>query len=250
MILQSLAAYYDRLLAEGAVEAPGFQAKEILWVVEIDAAGRFVALTRTGDGKQRGRKFVVPAEVKRAVNITANLLWDNAEYVLGVARAGADEKQAAKVPLRHAAFITRLKELPESVRADDGVAAVLKFLTEGDRSGLLADERWADLAAGGANVSFRLSGDDGLVCERAAVRAGLSAARDGDDEEGATRCLVTGRMAKPARLHPSIKGVRGAQSMGASFVSFNLGAFESHGWSQGDNAPLWARTPPGPMPPR
>ena len=44
--------------------------------------------------------------------------------------------------------------------------------------------------------------------------------------------LVTGRRAGPTRLHPSIKGVRGARPNGASLVSFNLDAFTSHGWSQ------------------
>ena len=40
------------------------------------------------------------------------------------------------------------------------------------------------------------------------------------------------------RLHPSIKGVRGAQSSGASIVSFNLDAFTSYGKDQGENAPV------------
>jgi CRISPR-associated protein Csd1 len=50
-------------------------------------------------------------------------------------------------------------------------------------------------------------------------------------------CLVTGHQAPIARLHPSIKGVDGAQSSGASLVSFNLDAFSSYGKAQGDNAP-------------
>ncbi|WP_366937688.1 type I-C CRISPR-associated protein Cas8c/Csd1 [Methyloversatilis sp.] len=45
-------------------------------------------------------------------------------------------------------------------------------------------------------------------------------------------------MAPIARLHPAIKGVNGAQSSGASLVSFNLDAFTSYGKSQGDNAPI------------
>lgn len=43
------------------------------------------------------------------------------------------------------------------------------------------------------------------------------------------------------RLHDKIKGVRGAQSAGASIVSFNLDAFESYGRKQGDNAPVSER---------
>ncbi len=43
------------------------------------------------------------------------------------------------------------------------------------------------------------------------------------------RCLVTGEEGPIAILHPSIKGVMGAQSSGASLVSFNAPAFESYG---------------------
>ena len=50
-------------------------------------------------------------------------------------------------------------------------------------------------------------------------------------------CLVTGVEAPLRRLHPSIKGIEGAQSSGASLVSFNLDAFSSYGKEQGANAP-------------
>ena len=49
---------------------------------------------------------------------------------------------------------------------------------------------------------------------------------------------MSGARAPLARLHPSIKGVRGAQSSGASIVSFNLDAFTSYGKEQGENAPV------------
>ena len=54
------------------------------------------------------------------------------------------------------------------------------------------------------------------------------------------QCLVTGKIAPIARIHPNIKGVRGAQSSGASLVSFNADAFESYGHSGGQcyNAPV------------
>jgi CRISPR-associated protein Csd1 len=238
-ILQALALYNERLFAEGAVQPPGFQEKEIPWVIELDAHGAFIALRRTGGEDGRGRKFVVPAEVKKSVNIAANLLWGNAEYVLSQPRPDRKEEQAAKVPKRHEAFLARLRELPAEARADPGVAAVIAFLKKGDFTALQSAEGWAELVRGGANVSFRLEGDDGLVCERTNVRAAVStfAEKQADDMPEAW-CLVTGRRARPARLHPSIKGVRGAQPSGASLVSFNLDAFASHGWSQGENAPV------------
>jgi CRISPR-associated protein Csd1 len=240
-ILQALALYNERLFAEEAVQPPGFQEKQIPWVIELGTQGELIALRRTGGEDGRGRKFAVPAEVEKSVNIAANLLWGNAEYVLGQPRPGLTGKQAAKVPKRHEAFLARLRALPEATRADPGVAAVIAFLERDDFAALQSEEGWADLARGGANVSFRLDGDDGLVCERPAVRAAVSKAAEepgGDTPEA--WCLITGRRARPTRLHPSITGVSGAQSRGAKLVSFNEDAYTSHGWSRGANAPVSA----------
>lgn len=242
MILQSLTRLYDRLLAEGHLEAPGFQKKEILWLIGLNPDGTVASLRPTGRGKERPKRFAVPSEIKKSVNIAANLLWENAEYALGVPKAKADEKQAAKVPARHAAFTQRIRQLPTEVLADEGVRAVLAFLDKGDLSALQASEDWAELTGGGANVSFHLAGEERLVCERPAVRAAIAAEADpGDDLAGELPwCLVSGSRARPARLHPSIKGVFGGQSSGTSLVSFNEDAFKSHGWEQGDNAPVGA----------
>lgn len=49
---------------------------------------------------------------------------------------------------------------------------------------------------------------------------------------------MTGQPGTLARLHPSIKGVAGAQSSGASLVSFNAPAFCSFEHEQGANAPV------------
>jgi CRISPR-associated protein Csd1 len=49
---------------------------------------------------------------------------------------------------------------------------------------------------------------------------------------------VTGQCLPLARLHPAVKGVNGAQSSGASIVSFNLESFCSYDKSQGANAPI------------
>ena len=62
--------------------------------------------------------------------------------------------------------------------------------------------------------------------------------RDKSTDAPEIRCLVTGQKAPLARLHPAIKGVAGAQSSGASIVSFNADAFCSYGHEQGGNAPV------------
>jgi CRISPR-associated protein Csd1 len=239
MILQALASYHERLVTDGAVQPQGFQEKEIPWVVELSPDGQFRRLIRTGGDDSRGRKFVVPAELKKSVNIAANLLWGNPEYVLGWPRPDMNERQAAKVPQRHAAFIERLHELIEPARTDVGVSAVIKFLETADFTALQSAEGWEELRQGNPNLSFRLDGDDCLVCERPAVGAVVSqTASEPAETESDGWCLITGRRARSTRLHTSIKGVRGALSRGADLVSFNRDAFTSHGWTRGANASI------------
>jgi CRISPR-associated protein Csd1 len=89
----------------------------------------------------------------------------------------------------------------------------------------------------GLNVVFRLDGENLFVHERAeAKRVWLEYFQTGSRNNGF--CLATGERASIARLHPAIKGVRGAQTSGAYLVSFNMDAFNSYGKAKGHNAPV------------
>jgi CRISPR-associated protein Csd1 len=156
-----------------------------------------------------------------------NLLWDKTAYALG-RTAGSGRRTAEE----HAAFR----------------AAHLELLANADDEGLLALRRFVETWAPDrfdsspfteemldSNIVFRLEGDNHLIHEREAARR-LLAGRIGND--GPKRfCLITGVDAPVRRLHPTIKGVEGAQTSGAALVSFNLDAFTSYGQEQGDNAP-------------
>lgn len=54
------------------------------------------------------------------------------------------------------------------------------------------------------------------------------------------QCLVTGQRTSIPKIHPPIKGVKNAQSMGANLVSFNECAFCSYNRKQNYNAPVGA----------
>ena len=90
------------------------------------------------------------------------------------------------------------------------------------------------------NIVFALESErlrDIRIHDRPAARA-LWASVSAEGEKSEAACLVTGERGPIARLHPAIKGVWGAQTSGASIVSFNLNAFTSYGHEQGDNAPV------------
>ena len=242
--LAALAARYDRMVARGDAPVPGFAPAQISFVLMLDRAGKVVAVQdeRAGDGKKKRPRVVeAPQPPKRTVGVVSGLLWDKTSYVLGVTRVDpeADEARAAKAAERtakeHEAFKARQAALLEAAQ-DEGATALLEFLAS------WTPEAWPGLDTPyrdemlDQNIAFRLDGDRGYLHDRPALRALVAGqAASADAEIG--QCLITGEMAPIARLHPSIKGVPGAQSSGASLVSFNASAFTSYGKAQGDNAP-------------
>ena len=237
MIIQSLHRYYDRKRESGELAPEGFERRSIPFVVVLAADGTLVQIedTRSGTGKQRvAREFVVPQSVKRSADIAANLLWDTAEYALGIDTRG----KADRVAKQHADFVARVQNLA-GYADDDGLRAVIRFLSHSSTKLLAADPTFAELAENNAVIAFRLTGDPGnLVCERGDVVRAIRESVNHGNNEDQSFCAVLGRADRTARVHSAIKGVWGAQSSGANIVSFNLDAFESFGRKQGANAPI------------
>lgn len=239
MILQALYDYYQRKALDPdptrRLPAFGLEDKEIPFIIELTADGRPLGITPTkqGDGKKKiAQRYLVPKGVKRSSGVAANLLWDTAEYVLGVDTRGKPERVAEQ----HAAFRQRIADLPESARQDAGIQALELFYTSGGATQLSNDACWPEILEGNPVMTFRLHNDGDLICQRPAV---VSACRSEEDTGVATAiCLVTGQPTATERLHTVIKGVWGAQSSGATLVSFNLDAFASFNKEQGDNAPV------------
>ena len=233
MILQALCDYYER---KPDLPRLGFETKAIPFVIEINSAGQLVQIedTRTLEGRKKiARNFVVPQGVKKTSGVTANLLWDNAEYVLGVTSDGKLER----VQEQHAAFKAKLDALIDKT-VDAGLQAVRTFLAAPDRARLESDPLWPEILEVNPVMTFRLNGDLELVCQRPAIRSVLENVETGAEE---ITCSISGEKDGFERLHTSIKGVWGAQSSGANIVSFNKDAFNSFGKEQGANAPVGKR---------
>lgn len=240
MILNTLYDYYTRKSSDpdAHMAPPGFEWKEIPFIIEIDAQGKPVQIedTREGEGKKRrAHSYLVPQGVKKTSGVAANLFWDNAEYVLGVDTKGKPERVAEK----HQSFIAMIEGLPQSALTDVGVQALQYFLKCSGVNTLTQFVSWREIVDTNAIVTFRIQGDIDLICQRPAVVEVLKRTRGADNDEGF--CLVTGSPAEIERLHTAIKGVRGAQTSGANIVSFNLDAFNSYGKTQGTNAPVGKR---------
>lgn len=240
MILSSLAAYYDRLSQEPEPVVPlaGFSRQKIHFALHIDADGKLAEppvfdLRQTEGKKTAPQELVVPEAVKRSVGVAANFLWDNTGYVLGADDKGKPERTAKTFE----AFKARCHEIGDGLD-DAGMAAVLSFLDAWNPADAPALPGWEDMVKG-CNLVFRLAGGGlGYVHERPAVRRAWLDHLAGASKERRGMCLVTGQDAPIARLHPSIKGVRDAQSSGAALVSYNQESFTSYGKEQSYNAPV------------
>lgn len=237
MILQALKEYYDRKAADpdSGIAPPGWEKKEIRFVITLDKKGRPVLLEDTEEivnRKKRSKAFLVPQAVKRANAIASNLLWDNPEYALGVVLKGKPQRVAEQFSEFKKAILSL------HLGRDEGIAAVSAFLNHNDPSTTLEkfEDTWKCVLDSGGNITFRLQGDSALICNRPAVKAAVD--RSNANAAKYIRCLITGETDALANLHPAIKGIWGAQSVGANIVSYNANAFESHGKEQGANAPI------------
>ena len=244
MILQELVRYYDRKSRDPdpAQRLPslGLEDKDIPFIIELAADGGVVQLrdTRSLEVKKlRAQSFLVPQGVKKTSGVAANLLWDSAAYVIGLEKARKGKAEVTP----HAAFRARIDALPQAAQTDAGLQAVLAALDRADWSVLRAHPAWAEIQETNPVMSFQLTGDVDLVCQRPAVAAAALPVADADARSGL--CLVEGVTAPIQRLHSAIKGVWGAQSSGANIVSFNARSFESYGKTdrQGENAPVGER---------
>lgn len=245
MILQALHDYYRRKMAGPdpvhRLAVFGLEEKEIPFILELRSDGTLAGIkdTRTPDGKKKlAGRYLVPQGIKKTSGVAANLLWDTAEYVLGLDTKGKPER----VLQQKQAFMDRLSALVDRVPEDEGLLAVRTFLQNQPLDAVAAYAEWSEIADSNPVLSFRLVQDVDLVCQRPAVAAAIlsDTTVQADDDEPVVNmpCLITGQVSATERLHSAIKGVWGAQTSGANIVSFNLPAFNSYGKAQGFNAPV------------
>ena len=241
MILQALTRYYEDLLSRGEIAAPGWAPAKISFALCLNENGELTQIVPTMDEVSKGKKTVfqpqlitLPAAVKRTVSIAANFLWDNSAYLLGIDQKGDPERSlkcfAAAAKLHHAVL--------DGIDSPNARAILAFFNTwkpehAAEHPALI---RQLDDVTAGGNLVFRVDGrkveKDTAICEA------WQRYQDGGESGVKMQCLVTGKEDEIAAVHPSVKGVRDAQSSGAALVSFNAPAFCSYGREQNYNAPV------------
>ena len=248
MILQALTAYYEQLLRQGKIAAPGWDGHfKVSYELRLNDAGQLVDVVDLRVSETKGKKTVlapramrVPARKSRTSGVVAQFLCDNPSYLLGADEKGNPERAVecfkACAKLHHAIL--------------DGVdspaaRALLAYFDSWDPAQAathpLLAEQWKEIT-GNANLIFGYEAADhshSFVNDDPAIQNAWQAHyndRSADSDMG--QCLITGKYAPIERIHPLINGVPGAKSSGAALVSFNAPAFCSYDHEQGENAPV------------
>lgn len=245
MLLQSLVKLYEAWAEKGEIEKLGWNPVKISYGISLDEEGNVDEIIHLKTNAPKGNKEIpslisLPMPVKRSVGVASNFLYDNATYVFGYDNSNK--------PDRAKQCFDCFRNVGNKVleNTDDEFSTVIKKFLQKDYSefenlsDLLTELNCAettvdDILNKGANLLLMPLGkfptDSKAICE-----SWNSYYEHSDAPKGV--CLVTGKDDHIAKLHPVIKGIRGAQAAGASLVSFNATAFDSYGKENGYNAPV------------
>ncbi|KJS83819.1 MAG: hypothetical protein JM58_11850 [Peptococcaceae bacterium BICA1-8] len=246
MILQSLVNYYEILANDEDSYIPklSYCNANVSYAVNLSLDGELLNIIPMKIGVQRGKRIIevpqsmeVPEQVKKSVGIKSNFLCENSSYIFGVDNKGEPERSKK--------CFKAFKELHTNVlqNIDNATAkAVINFVSNWDIDRAIEHPsitEYLDEILSVANLVFKVDGGE-FVHHNKEIRQAWEKYNSNSDNTNVMQCLVTGKERSIARLHPSIKGVRGAQSVGGSMVSFNERAYESYGRDkqQGLNSPV------------
>ncbi|MBQ7529596.1 type I-C CRISPR-associated protein Cas8c/Csd1, partial [bacterium] len=260
MILQSLVELYENLLndEDSGISKRGWCVAKVSHCLCIDEGGNLLEILPLYNEVTRGKKMVsvpaslqVPEQKKRTSGVLANFLCDSASYLLGFCVKEEKDKETGEKTLKVKVEADKFKASCDEHRkilcsCSGRIAkAVLAFFDSWDINGTsthpLIVDRLREICDSN-NFVFRVNGLY-AHCDEEIIRAWDNFALNGEVTENTElrQCLVTGLEKQPIeRLHPSIKGVKGGQSSGASLVSFNCNCSESYGCDggQGLNSPV------------
>lgn len=244
MIVNALYKYYETLLddRDSGVSRPGLSKAKVGYCLVLSRVGQLldvVDLRVERRNKPVSREIDVPEQVIRTSGVSANFMCDNCKYILGLDQKNKNEKND-RTRECFEAFVQLHEKILEGVK-DEGVAAIMVFLRGWDTGSASAHSvvaRHLDGLTEGSNIVFKLEGSEGYMHQRKALMDAWGRYRSARTSDVRGQCLVTGRTAGIASLHPYIKGVIGITAGGTPLVSCNLKASESYGKDQSFNAPV------------
>ncbi len=236
MILQRLHQYYERKNEEGDIAPPGFEYREIAYLVIINEEGKFLRFESQylDEKKKRSRVFLVPKSVERSSNENPNLLWDNAKYII---------KDTKKQDL----FYWKLEQFNPDLQDPTIVGLCNHYKVNSDGWG--KDSLFSEICSAKMepSLTFKVDKDSDILSMRENIfKSRLKNPYDFDEQFDKKEinieqtCSITGEILPIAKIHPTITGVKETNQNRGNIVSFNKdkSAYDSFGKLQGYNAPI------------
>mgnify|MGYP000879918897 CR=1 FL=1 len=270
MIIQSLCRHYDILEGDENINIPklGYSSAKVSFALVISPDGvlSHIVDLRSDDKKPKPKDMDVPIQESRCSGVFPYFVCDKAQYIFGVeklkrsnfekkfisnSKENSDkytileenEKEITLVYRRSRECFESFKTLHHSILDgldDQKIRVFLSFLDGWNPEGFLENPKVRqykdDLLAGG-NCVFECEGRF-LHQEKIVKNAWENYLENKDADTIVSQCLISGKVETVAKIHQKIKGVIGAQSAGASIVSFNNSAFCSYGKEQSFNSPI------------
>ncbi len=230
MILQELCGLYQRMADDPDSDVPdmGWSIEKVVWEIIIRLDGTIVRVlplvTGSGNDAENYLQMQVPMHEARSSGAKPYFCCDNASRLFGKYRSAS-------------------RELHEQVLRECNNAeaqALLLFFRPDNPLGDIDAATVKAISDGGLMV-FRLLHADHYIHDIPAVQNAWKQYYDASADARTGFCSVTGERAPLARLFLQISGLPGAQSSGASLVSFNFDASESYGAKKTHNASLSIR---------
>ena len=242
MILQALYEYYQR---KPDLPPEGFENKELKFIIVIKKNGTFVDLVDKRQDK-RGKEYLLPRTKSRSGSDswkTTFLLWDHYGYVLGHPK-DSEKKTIIMTKKQHNTFVESIKNLPNKVKADGGVRAVLAFYETDQTVAVKKHNNWQECSKNkGCNLTFQLDGDTDLIPQRKAIiqyQASIWDRQSNKDKKHVEApCLITGLRSQIVQVHTATPILESKSKSTARIVGIQKNSgYDSYKKEQAYNAPI------------
>lgn len=222
MILSVLTDYYEHLLKEGKVGQEGWSSAKVSYAITLDRDGHVKGVQLLERPVLRGKKEVfvpverfVPFQKGRSSQVAPYFMCDNAKYLLGAwfptGDAALDEKNRKQAQAYFKASASYHREILQNCKSPLAQAVLVFFDTwEFEKNKDEINVEWDKLLAA-SNLIFRSFENGQELLKEDEIHKVWDEYFNRDESGNQGRCLVTGQVAPIARLHPLLKGVRGAQ---------------------------------------
>ncbi|WP_214036503.1 type I-C CRISPR-associated protein Cas8c/Csd1 [Methanospirillum sp.] len=268
MIIQALNQYYDILTDDENCSIPrkGYSTAKVSFVLNLSKEGQLnhIIDIRTKEGKSRPKELVVPKQDSRSgAGCFPYFLCDNEKNVFGIEYVKKKDREkilndsskvasileddgenAVVVTKRSKKCFEAFRSLHQKILEKNGSVeskALLSFLSNWKPEDFLKHPKIIENKDEILKGVFFVFEVDGTYLHKSPElkKAWEMNFNVLDDEKiKSAQCLVSGKTEPISRVHQKIKGVTGAQSAGASLISFDKASFCSYEKEQSFNAPV------------